>query len=62
MQKNNEKALESLEFQGYRRLAGMGFEPHDLRVMSYTGKNWNEIHSLAKACIRAEKPTKKPTN
>ena len=36
MQKNNEKALESLEFQGYRRLAGMGFEPHDLRVMSPT--------------------------
>ena len=36
MRKNNEKALESLEFQGYRRLAGMGFEPHDLRVMSPT--------------------------
>jgi len=30
--------------------------------MSYTGKSWGEIHSLAKACIRAEKPTKKPTN
>jgi len=36
MPKKQEKSLENRLSQGFSSIAGMGFEPHDLRVMSFT--------------------------
>ena len=43
-------------------VAGVGFEPHDLRVMRGSIGSGFKIHRLAKTYADAPEPTKKPTN
>ena len=43
-------------------VAGVGFEPHDLRVMRASNGFGFKIHRLAKTYTRKAEPTKKPTN
>ena len=43
-------------------VAGMGFEPHDLRVMRASIGLDFKVHRLTKTYAGAPEPTKKPTN
>ena len=43
-------------------VAGMGFEPHDLRVMRASIGFGFKIHRRAKTYTDTPEPTKKPTN
>ena len=51
-----------IDYGVFPMVAGVGFEPHGLRVMRASNDVGFKIHRLAKTYTRKAEPTQKPTN